>query len=381
MITKIKCDGIVTPSGILGGYLYAADGRITEISGINKPADIEYDYTGSYLMPGFIDIHTHGAGGHPFLTEQAEVVATACDFHLKHGTTTILPTLSASPIDIMEKSVAAIKAARDRGLTKANIVGAHLEGPYLSADQCGAQCPDFITPPIADEYVPLVEKYGDAIARWTYAPENDDGNFAKFLAGKGIIASAGHTNAKYPDMDTAVANGCNLITHLYSCTSTVTRSMGFRSLGVIESAFLRDELNVELIADGKHLPRELVQMIVKIKGVDQVAAVTDSLYPAGTDLKEGCTDGVSFIVEGGVCRLPDRSAFAGSIATADRLLQVLHRDCGIALIQAVKMLTAVPARIMGLDVGVIAQGRPADLVLLDENLQARDVFVGGKKVS
>jgi N-acetylglucosamine-6-phosphate deacetylase len=138
---------------------------------------------------------------------------------------------------------------------------------------------------------------------------------------------------------------------------------------------------VEIIADGHHLPPELIRMIVKIKGVDQVAAVTDSLYPAGTDLKEGCTDGVSFIVEGGVCRLPDRSAFAGSIATADRLLQVLHRDCGIALIQAVKMLTAVPARIMGLDVGVIAQGRPADLVLLDENLHVRDVFVGGKKVS
>ena len=380
MITKIKCDGIVTPRGIKGGYLYAECGRITEMSEINRPADTEYDYTGSYLMPGFIDIHTHGAGGHPFLTEQAEVVATACDFHLKHGTTTILPTLSASPIDIMEKSVAAIKAARDRGLTKANIVGAHLEGPYLSADQCGAQCPDFITPPIADEYVPLVEKYGDAIARWTYAPENDDGNFAKFLAGKGIIASAGHTNAKYPDMDTAVANGCNLITHLYSCTSTVTRSMGFRSLGVIESAFLRDELNVELIADGKHLPRELVQMIVKIKGTERVILITDSLEIAGTDIKEGVRAGTAFIVEDGVCKLRDRSAFAGSVATADMLFRFAVNECGFSMCDTVKMMSENPAKLLGINKGKLDTGYDLDLVVMNKALEVTDVFVGGAKV-
>lgn len=380
MITKIKCDSIVTPNGITAGCIYAEDGKIAEISEICKPSDVEYDYTGSYLMPGFIDIHTHGAGGHPFLTESADVVAAACDFHLSHGTTTILPTLSASPIDIMERSVAAIKEARDMRLTRANIVGAHLEGPYLSAEQCGAQCPDFITPPIAEEYMPLVEKYGDAIARWTYAPENDDGSFAAFLKERGIIASAGHTNAKYPDMDSAISHGCGLITHLYSCTSTVTRNMGFRSLGVIESAFLRDDLSVELIADGKHLPRELVQMIVKIKGIERVMLITDSLEIAGTNIKEGVMAGTAFIVEDGVCKLRDRSAFAGSVATADMLLRFAINECGFSICDTAKMMSENPAKLLGINKGKLDTGYDLDLVVLDKALNVTGVFVGGEKV-
>ncbi len=380
MTTRIKCNKIVTPHGITDGYLYAESGKITEISALCKPADAEYDYTGSYLVPGFIDIHTHGAGGHPFLTEDASVVAAACDFHLAHGTTTILPTLSASPIEVMESSVAAIKRARDERLTRANIIGAHLEGPYLSAEQCGAQHPDFITPPNAEEYVPLVEKYGDAIARWTYAPENDDGSFAEFLSANGIIASAGHTNAKYADMDAAISHGCGLITHLYSCTSTVTRNMGFRSLGVIESAFLRDELAVELIADGKHLPRELVQMIIKIKGTDKVILITDSLEIAGTDIKEGVMAGTAFIVEDGVCKLRDRSAFAGSVATADVLLRFIVCECGYSISDAVRMMCENPAKLLGLNKGKLDTGYDLDLVVIDNELNVSDIFVGGARV-
>jgi N-acetylglucosamine-6-phosphate deacetylase len=197
---------------------------------------------------------------------------------------------------------------------------------------------------------------------------------------KGILPSAGHSDATYEELAPAVDAGCRLVTHLYSATSTVTRQLGYRHLGVIETAYLRDDMAVEIIADGHHLPPELIRLIVKIKGADRVAAVTDSLYPAGTDIKEGITDGVAFIVEDGVCRLPDRSAFAGSIATADRLLQVLHRDCGFSLPEAVKMLTAVPARIMGLEAGKIEAGLLADIVVLEEALTARHVFVGGEKV-
>lgn len=138
----------------------------------------------------------------------------------------------------------------------------------------------------------MVEDYGKYIARWTYAPENDkNGEFCKYLTTNGIIASAGHTDATYEDMKVAINNGCNLITHLYSCTSTVTRDHGFRNLGVIETAFLRDELFVEIIADGKHLPPDLIKMIVKIKGIDKVALITDSLEIAGTDIKEGVRSG------------------------------------------------------------------------------------------
>lgn len=381
MITKIKCDKIITPKGLYDGYVYTDAGKIIEISSKNKSADLVLDYTGRYLAPGFIEMHSHGAGGFPFLTDDARTVAAACDHHLAHGTTTILPTTLTAPISEIEAAVRAIKEARDEGMTKANILGAHLEGPYLSKNQCGAQNTKLITPPIEADYKPLVEKYADAISRWTYAPENDpEGKFAAYLCDHGILPSAGHTDAKYEDMTVALDNGCRLVTHLYSATSTVTRKLGFRSLGVIESAFLRDDLYVEIIADGKHLPRELVQMIIKIKGTDKVILVTDSLEIAGTDITEGEMAGVEFIVEDGVCKLRDRTAFAGSVATADRLIRFIAKECGLGILDAVKMMTATPAALLGINKGKIDTGYDADLVVFDDDVKIEAVFVGGIKV-
>lgn len=379
-LTKIKSDRIILENGLFDGYIYLEKGKILSVEKADKDAATEYDFTGLYVAPGFIDMHTHGAGGHPFLNTTKKDVLAAVDCHLNYGTTTILPTISASPFSDMKDAVVAIAEAIDCGESKANILGAHLEGPYLSKEQCGAQCPTFITEPIKSDYEDLVENYGKYIARWTYAPEKDTGEFCKYLTDKGIIASAGHTNAKYEDMKRAIDNGCNLITHLYSCTSTITREYGFRSLGVIESAFLRDELFVEIIADGKHLPIDLVKMIIKIKGTDKTALITDSLEIACTDIKEGVMGGTEFIVEDGVCKLKDRSAFAGSVATTNRLVRFIAKDCGFGVIDAVKMITKVPAEILNLNKGVIATDKDADLCVFDDNIDIKSVFVGGKKV-
>ena len=378
---KIKSDKIIVGDTLFDGYLYAENGVICEISTRDKPAEIFYDFTGKYLSAGFIDMHTHGAGGHAFMNSDVQDVIDGCNYHLQHGTTSILPTISAGTFSTMKEAAIHIDEAKKSGKVYARIVGAHLEGPYLSAKQCGAQCPAFITPPIEEDYKPFIEEYGDAIARWTYAPEYDEnGEFCKFLTARGIIASAGHTDAKYQDMQVAIENGCNLITHLYSCTSTVTRDHGFRSLGVIESAYLRDELYVEIIADGKHLPPDLIKMIIKIKGDDKVALITDSLEIAGTDVTEGEMSGTQFIVEDGVCKLKDRSAFAGSVATADVLIRTLVKECGLSIPKAVKMLTKTPAAILKLNSGVLEVGKLADLVVFDDEIVVSDVFVGGEKV-
>lgn len=378
---RIKSDKILTPNGVVGGYLYLSGGKIAGISSEEKPAETVYDFTGKYVCPGFIDIHTHGAGGHPFINGSVEDVIEGSNFHLRHGTTTIVPTISAGPFENMRKAVDNIHQAKGDQRALGNILGAHLEGPYLSAKQCGAQCPTFITPPNPADYESLIETYGDSVVRWTYAPENDaDGSFCRYLTQHGVIASAGHTDAKGEDMKRAVENGCSLITHLYSCTSTVTRDHGFRSLGVIESAFLLDELYVEIITDGKHLPPDLIKMIVKIKGQDKVALITDSLEIAGTSVKEGEMSGTLFIVEDGVCKLRDRSAFAGSVATADRLIEVMVKECGYSVLEAVKMLTEVPAKILKVNKGQLAAGYDADLAVLDETLFVASVFVGGKLV-
>lgn len=379
---EIKSDKIITPDGLKNGYLYAENGAICGVFDKKQAFCGEaYDYFGSYVSPGFIDLHTHGAGGYPFINCTESDVIEACNFHLLHGTTSIMPTVTAGAFSTMRAAVTEIAAVKRGNKALSNVIGAHLEGPYLSAKQCGAQCPAFITKPDKADYAAIIDEFGDSIARWTYAPENDEnGEFCAYLTARGIIASAGHTDAKYGDMLTAIENGCNLVTHLYSCTSTVTRDHGFRSLGVIESAFLRDELTVEIIADGKHLPPELIKMIVKIKGADKTLLCTDSLAIAGTDIKEGVMSGTPFIVEDGVCKLKDRSAFAGSVATADKLIRVMVKECGFTVPEAVYMMTAVPARIANVNAGKLEKGCRADIAVFDDDIRVSSVFVGGEKV-
>lgn len=379
---EIKSNRIITPNGLFDGYVYVKDGLISAVTKDKQTADESYDFGDRFVSPGFIDMHTHGGGGFAFINSSASDVVNGANLHLKHGTTSIVPTISAGPFENMKNAVINIRDAMRDDRAKSNILGVHLEGPYLSAKQCGAQCPLFITKPIEKEYKGLVEEYGDSILRWTYAPENDDnGEFCKYLTSHGIIASAGHTDAKYSDMKIAIENGCNLITHLYSCTSTVTRDHGFRSLGVIESAFLRDELFVEIIADGKHMPPELIEMIVKIKGADKVALITDSLEIADTDIKEGVMSGTEFIVEDGICKLKDRTAFAGSIATSDRLIRVMTKECGYDVAFAVKMLTEIPAKILKVNKGALAVGKDADIIVFDDDINVETVFVDGNIVS
>ena len=379
MITRIKSDRILGENGLLSGYVYMDGTAITQVSAQELPFDQEVDLTGYYISPGFIDMHTHGGAGHDFIDGE-DAVVQGCNFHLTHGTTTILPTISAAAFPRMCHAVDGIAKAMKNPELKSNVVGAHLEGPYLSKIQCGGQNTAFITPPQKEDYVPLVQAYGHAIARWTYAPENDEGGkFCRFLMENGIVPSAGHTNAIYEDMLQAMDNGCKLITHLYSCTSTITRKQGFRQLGVLETAMLHDDMYAEIIADGRHLPPELIRLIIKIKGIDRIALITDSLSVAGTEAKSGCAIGYSYIIEDGVCKLADRSAFAGSIATADMLVRILIQEAGVSLSDAVHMITAVPAEIMHLNKGVLAPGKDADIVAFDENINIKTAFVMGKQ--
>ena len=378
---RIRSDRIVLEDRLFDGYVYFDGKTIVEVSNNELPTDEEYDLRGLYVSAGFIDIHTHGGGGNAFECSVDDIVK-GCEFHLAHGTTTISPTISAAPLDSMAVSVKNVAAAMQDERVRATIIGAHLEGPYLSAKQAGAQCPDFITPPQESEYLPLLEEYGNAIARWSYAPENDEGAaFAAALRKYGVVASAGHTDAIYDEMKPAIEQGCSLITHLYSCTSTITRDHGFRRLGVIETAFLRDDLYVEIICDGKHLPPDLIRLIYRIKGPDKIALITDSLALAGTSQTQGRMQNTDFIIEDGVCKLLDRSAFAGSIATADRLVRVAVQEADIPLIEAVRMITKTPATIMGLtNKGTLAGGMDADMVVFDDNINIHSVFAMGEKI-
>ena len=379
---RIKSNHIITEGREFAGYVYFDGGKIVALTDEELPFDTELDASDDFVSAGFIDIHTHGGGGYPFEGSVDDIVS-GVNFHLTHGTTSICPTISAAPIDDMRRSLHNVGEAMKDPRVMAHIIGAHLEGPYLSLAQTGAQAGACITFPVKSDYEEIVKAYKGTLARWTYAPEHDDsGEFAACMQREGIVTSAGHTNATYKDMKAALDLGCHLVTHLYSCTSTVTRKQGFRSLGVIESTFLEDGITAEIIADGKHLPPELIRMIYKIKGTDGIIAVTDSLSLAGTDVRTGRMSQTDFIIEDGVCKLLDRSAFAGSIATADVLLRVLTGEVGIPFADAVRLITLNPARMMGLSAkGDIKAGYDADLVVFDRDVNVKHVFAMGEHVS
>ena len=381
----IRSDRTVFPDCERPGFLTVGGGRILSFSAAPPGENIPvYDFGESYVLPGFVELHTHGAGGHPFLTSDPREIAAGCAVHRRHGATTVLPTVSAAPFPAMRAATAAVSTAKKEliggGGGGPRIPGVHLEGPYLSEKQSGAQSTDFLTPPVPSDYVSLADAFPGDIARWTYAPEKDsDGSFCSFLRSRGILASAGHTDAVLGDMERAVASGCRLVTHLYSCTSTVTRHGGFRSPGVIESAFIIDSLYAELIGDGKHLPAELVKMTVKIKGRDRVILVSDCLDIAGTDIREGEMSGVPFIVEDGVCKLRSREAFAGSVALSDRIFAFAVGECGFSPSDASVMMSKNPAELIGLDAGVLASGKLADITVVDPGLRVCAVFTEGRR--
>ena len=384
MITAIHNGKVISDNKITDGMsVYFEDGKIIAVSDKKLPCDKELDARGGYVSPGFIDIHVHGGGGYEFVDGTREAVVGASTIHVKHGTTTLFPTLSAYEYDKTAKALETVKKYADEALP--NIYGCHLEGPYFSPAQSGAQDPSFIRAPDEKEYSLLYDNFGDVIKRWSYAPELEGSEkFQKFLSENGIVASAGHTDAIYDDILAVYKKGMKLVTHLYSCTSTITRKDGFRRLGVIETAYLYDDIDVETIADGCHLPPELLKLIYKIKGDDHMCLVTDAIRHGGmTDIENtACENGnVPYIIEDGVAKFEDRSAFAGSIATTDVLVRTCVKKAEIPLASAVKMITVVPARIMGLkSKGKIHAGYDADIVIFDYDINVVCTIVNGKVV-
>lgn len=366
-----------------------ADGKIKELSD-RIPEGFEgkvFDGKGNYLSSGFIDIHCHGGGGHDFMDATVEAFVEACKTHASFGTTSILPTTLAGEEDELCKSFEAFHEAKKIGKDGAQMLGMHLEGPYFSKEFKGAQDEKYIVPPKKEQYERIYEKSNGAIIRWSAAPElPGSDSFASFLKEKGVLASAAHTSATYEQMLEAYNNGFSLITHLYSGMSTIVRVGGFRVPGVVESAYLIDGISAELIADGCHLPPSLLQLAFKCKGADKLVLVTDSMRGAGMSEGESILgslkNGQKVYIEKGVAFMPDRTAFAGSICTADRLVRTMYKSAGISLPETVKMITENPAKLIGYAdrKGSVKEGFDADLVLFDDNINVKMTMTGGSVI-
>ena len=386
MITKITNARIILGDAMADGLnLYFASGRITAVTDDALPFDACIDAQGLYLAPGFIDIHSHGGGDADFMDGTPEAFCQAARMHATHGTTTIVPTAtSGSREEMLVMADVCEQACRENRLG-ADMPGLHLEGPYFALSQCGAQDPRFVRAPQPKEYLAILDAT-DHILRWSAAPELDGAlDFGRELSRRGILASIGHTDADYDEVLAAVRAGYRHVTHLYSCMSTVHRKNAYRFAGVLESAYLLDDLTVEIIADGIHLPAPLLQFVYRFKGPDSIALVTDSMrgagMPDGLSILGSRENGQQVLIEDGVAKLMDRSAFAGSVATTDRLVRNMRTLAGATLTDAVKMATATPARIMGFaDRGELKAGNRADLVLFDEDIVIQRTIVGGQTV-
>lgn len=368
---RIKSENIILPDGILDGFVYTSGSKIVAVTNETLPFDIEQDYGKSYVMPGLVELHSHGAAGFDYGECETYEADIAMEHHLKNGATTYLPTLSNS-IENIKTALSRLEKCKAE-----NFAGVHIEGPYFAPAMCGGQNPEFITAPIEKDYTEIAERYADIVKRWSYAPEREGADkFCRYIKEKGIIPSAGHTEALYSDMQTAFENGCNSVTHLYSCTSTVTRVNAYRRAGVLEYALLNDEMTAELIADGSHLPPELIRLVFKVKPRDKITLTTDSLKVCGTDEKEGTLAGIDYVVEDGVCKKSDRTSFVGSIATANILIKTCV-NAGIDIVDSVYCASAVPADLLGIKAGRLQKDYAADIAVMDGDFNVIAVYKNG----
>ena len=381
MLTQIINGVILTPHGWLrDGSVLISDGKILEVTNCDLAvigAKL-IDARGMYIVPGGVEIHAHGGGGRDFMEGTEEAFRAAVAAHMRYGTTSIFPTLSSSTIPMIR----AAAATTEKLMAEKNspVLGLHLEGHYFNMKMAGGQLPENIKNPDPEEYIPLLEET-HCIKRWDAAPELPGAmQFGKYITSKGVLASVGHTQAEYEDISTAFEAGYKHATHFYNAMPGFHKRREYKYEGTVESIYLIAPMTVEVVADGIHVPPTILRLVYKIKGVERTCLITDALACAASDSQTAFDPRV--IIEDGVCKLADRSALAGSIATWDRLIRTMVQKAEVPLEDAIRMGSETPARIMGVydRKGSLQRGKDADIVLLDKELQVRAVWSMGNLV-
>lgn len=381
MLKQIINGKILTPNGWLeGGSLLIEGNRIKEVREDSTPAEgaTIIDAKHCAVVPGGIEMHVHGGGGRDFMEGTEEAFRVAVDAHMKYGTTSIFPTLSSSTVPMIEK--AAETCTKLMAEENSPILGLHLEGPYFNPKQAGAQIPEWIKAPVREEYEPLMKKYS-CLKRWDEAPELEGSiEFIQCCRENGVLPSIGHTRAQYDEVKKANEAGMTHATHFYNAMPVVYKNREFKVPGTVESIFAEENMTVEMIADGIHVPPVMLRMIYQIKGVERTALITDALACAAAQ------DDTAFdprvILEDGVCKLADRSALAGSIATMDRLIRTCVQQANIPLEDACRMASETPAKIMGVydRKGSLEEGKDADIIMFNDQLELTFVMQMGRVV-
>jgi N-acetylglucosamine-6-phosphate deacetylase len=341
------------------------------------------DASGCYVCPGFVDLHVNGGGGADFHQGTPEAIETILRTHAAGGTTSLLAAINTAPDAERERALAAVKAYMRDGRGPADLLGAYIEGPYYSPRERGAHPESLLREPRPDEYVPFLDRFDDAIRVFSLAPELPGAvELCRELRRRRIVAAAGHSNARFEDVLRAMEAGLSLVAHIYCAQSTFHRTGAAKHLGLAESALLLDDLYVEIIPDGKHLPVEITRLVLRNKPPERVCVTTDAISAAGVGPGRYRFLGTDIVVEDGVAWRPDRQRYAGSVLTMATAVRNLVCDVGVELGQAVRMATETPCRVLGIAdrKGTLEAGKEADVVVLDEELLPRATVSRGEVV-
>lgn len=382
MLKQIVNGRILTPKGWLeGGSVIIEDNKIKAVSNIDLHiVDAEIiDAKGCYVVPGGIDLHTHGGGGRDFIEGSEDAFRAAVNAHMKHGTTTIYPTLLSSTIPSIEAACQVCQKLMAE--ENSPVLGLHIEGSYINPKQAGAQNPVLIKAPLPDEYETLLNKYS-CIKRWDVAPELQGSvEFITECRKHGVLTALTCTRATYEDVVAAHDAGLSHAAHFYNAMPVVYKEHEFKVPGTVESVYALQDMTVEVIADGIHVPPVMLNVVYQIKGVEKTALITDSLAYAASE--GNVSSEPSVILEDGVCKLADHSALAGSIATMDVLIRTCIHRAEIPMVDVFRMVSETPAKIMGIfdRKGSIEEGKDADIMMFDDDIDLTYVMQMGNEIT
>jgi len=339
------------------------------------------DVGGRYIAPGLIDIHTHGALDHTFNEPTAEAFTSITEENVTRGVTSLLATISTAPIPDMVKCLEFSRQWMHEPHKGSQVLGVHLEGPYFSMAQKGAQDPKNTRTPDDGTSDVLLEHH-DVMKIMTYAPELPGAlELTASLAKLGIVPAAGHSSARDEDVLAAMEVGLRHAIHVWSGQSSTVREGPWRKPGLLEATLVFDELTAEMIADNKHLPPTLMKLAYKCKGADLLCVISDATSGAG--LPEGARFGMGemeYEVQDGVGMLLDHTQFAGSTALVNQMVLILTDVVGIPLVEAIRMATLTPARVIGLDdrKGSLEVGKDTDIAIFEDDFTVWRTMIGGQ---
>ncbi len=373
----IKNCKIIYLDKIEDGDILIENGKIKEINPKEYNGMDIIDACGLYVSPGFIDVHIHGAGNCDAMDGSIESINTIAETIVKHGTTSFTPTTMTASIDDTRKALYAIKSCKNTGTRGANVLGAHLEGPFINKEAMGAQNEKYILEPSISKYKEIVNGYEDSIVSMTISPEVDGAEeLVKYISKTGIVCSIGHTKATYEETINHIEWGISHATHLFNAMTPFTH----REPGVVGAVFNSD-ITAEVISDGIHVSYPALQIAYNEKGSDRLLLITDAMRACC--MKEGLYSlgGQDVIVKGNSARLKN-GVLAGSILTLDKAVKNIYKNLNIPLFKVIRMASYNPAVHCKVDdcKGIIKEGYDADLIFFDDNINIKRVFVLGKEV-